>query len=412
MTQQVLPFPANRRPHREAPSRRIAFVINSLGPGGAERVMDTVIRTAPEGWDRHLVLLDRETEWRTPPETVQVHRLDCKFRMLASIKALRAELPAIKPDLIVSFLVRANVASVVAAKVADAPVIVSERSHLTTHLAERHSGPRRWAAMAAPRFAYPRADHVIAVSEGVRSDLMRNFGVRPDRVSSIPNPYDLERIVREGEAASEIPLPPRFIVSVGRLVGAKGFDDLVDAYALADPDIPLCILGDGPERERLQARIRERGLERRILLLGYLKNPFAVVSRADLFVSASHCEGFPNAMAEAMALGRPVVATDCPSGPAELLDDVESVGASGVHEAAYGLLVPVRRPAVLAAAIGMMADQRVHAHYSGRARERLESFRIKTVADRYWNTFANVLDRRSNVTPQRSSPRRSDREIA
>jgi glycosyltransferase involved in cell wall biosynthesis len=325
---------------------------------------------------------------------------------------LRAELASIQPDLIVSFLVRANVASVMAAGAVGAPVIISERSHLTTHLAERHSGLRRWVATVAPRLAYPRADHVIAVSDGVRSDLMKNFSVRPERVTSIANPYDLERIAREGEASPEIALPDRFMVSVGRLVGAKGFDDLIEAYALADPDIPLCILGDGPDRERLQARIATLGLDGRILLLGYVKNPFAIVARADLFVSASHCEGFPNAMAEAMALSRPIIATDCPSGPAELLDDVETIGAAGVHEAAYGLLVPVRRPDVLARAIGMMAESEARMHYSIAARQRMESYRIETIAERYWNTFANVLDRRLGLIPRRQSQRRPDREIA
>jgi glycosyltransferase involved in cell wall biosynthesis len=413
MTQQVIPFPVSRAP---APARgeprRIAFVINSLGPGGAERVMETVVRMAPAGWDRHLILLDRETERRMPPETVQVHRLDCKFRMLPSIAQLREKLVSIQPDLIVSFLVRANVAAVMAGRAIGVPVIISERSHLTTHLAERHSGPRRWAATLAPRLTYPRADHIIAVSNGVRSDLMSHFGVRPERIASIPNPYDLERIAREGEAPPEIPLPERFMVSVGRLVGAKGFEDLIDAYALADPDIPLCILGDGPDRDRLEDHIAARGLKRRVRMLGYAKNPFSIVVRADLFLSASHCEGFPNAMAEAMALGRPIIATDCPSGPAELLDDVEMTGANGVHDGAYGLLVPVRRPDILARAIGMMAEADIRTHYSRMALQRMDSFRIEKIVDRYWSTFANILDRQRDPTPRRQPRQRPHHEIA
>ncbi|MDP3495876.1 MAG: hypothetical protein Q8R82_22430, partial [Hyphomonadaceae bacterium] len=90
-----------------SPARRIAFVINSLGPGGAERVLDQVMRMAPPGaWDCHLVLLDRETEWRVPPDGVTVHRLDSKRGMVASVRQLKAALTAIRPDLVVSFLVR------------------------------------------------------------------------------------------------------------------------------------------------------------------------------------------------------------------------------------------------------------------------------------------------------------------
>jgi glycosyltransferase involved in cell wall biosynthesis len=416
MTQRadIISFPGVARRPMTPPlsGRRIAFVINSLGPGGAERVMNSILHMAPEGWECHLVLLDQEPERRTPPDFVEVHRLDCRFGLLASIRHLRAELISIKPDLVVSFLVRANVAAIIAACAIGAPVIISERAQLTTHLAERHNGLRRWAAGAAPRLAYPHADHVIAVSDGVRSDLIGSFGVDPDRVSSIANPYDLERIAIDAQAEPEIALPPRFMVSVGRLVGAKGFADLIDAYAMARPELPLCILGEGPERERLEARIAALGLDRKIKLLGYVKNPFAIVGRAELFVSASHCEGFPNAMAEAMALRLPVIATDCPSGPAEVLAGVETTATTDVFQAEYGLLVPVRRPDALARAMDMMDKPERRLHYSLMARQRMDSFRIGAIAERYWKTFADVLEQRGVKAPQRRRQRSTGRERA
>lgn len=417
MTRQadILPFPKVGRdqpPTAAGAPRKIAFVINSLGPGGAERVMNTILQQAPPGWTCHLVLLDRETEWRTPPNFVQVHRLDCRFSLLSSIRRLRAELISIRPSIVVSFLVRANIAAIIAARSIGVPVIISERSQLSTHLAERHSGVRRWAAAVIPRVFYPHADHVIAVSNGVRSDLITNFGIDADRISSLPNPYDLERIALDGKAEPEFPVPKHFMVSVGRLVSAKGFRDLVDAYAIARPELPLCILGEGPERDRLKSRIAAHGLRHKIHLLGYARNPFAIVARADLFVSASHCEGFPNAMAEAMALGCPVIATDCPSGPAEMLADVEATGTLGVCEADYGLLVPVRRPDVLARAVELMAEPSRRLHYSLMARQRMSSFRIEAVADRYWRTFGDVLERRAFTTPSREDRRPAGRERA
>jgi glycosyltransferase involved in cell wall biosynthesis len=411
----ILPFPktaigARSSPH--SPPRRIAFVINSLGAGGAERVMNTILHMAPEGWDCHLILLDRETEWRTPPDFVHVHRLDCRFNLLASLRKLRTELLSIRPSIVVSFLVRANVASIIAARAVAAPVIISERAQLSTHLAERHAGLLRWAAAIAPRLTYPHADHVIAVSDGVRSDLVENFGVDADQISSIPNPYDLDRIALDARAEPECAVPGHFMVSVGRLVGAKGFGDLIDAYAIARPELPLCILGEGPDRAFLESRIAAHGLQHRIHLLGYVKNPFAVVGRADLFVSASHCEGFPNAMAEAMALGRPVIATDCPSGPAEVLAGVETTATTDVYEADYGILVPVRRPDALAHAIQLMAEPSRRLRYSLMARQRMGSFRIEAVADRYWKTFADVLEQRDIMAPARAGPSPADRERA
>ena len=241
----------------ETTKRRIVFVINSLGPGGAERVMTTVLENAPrDSWDVHLVLLDRDAEQRTPPDFVTVHRLDCGGRLLPSINALRHELKRLAPDLVVSFLVRANIAAVIAAKDIGAPVVISERAQLSTHLAGRHGYVRALAAKLVPRFVYPRADHIIAVSGGVRQDLVAKFGVRPERVSSIPNPYDVPGISAAATDAPEFPLPDRFIVSAGRLTESKGFADLIDAYAQTQTGLPLVILGEGELREALPSALR------------------------------------------------------------------------------------------------------------------------------------------------------------
>jgi len=372
--------------------RRIAFVINSMGPGGAERVLDQLMRMAPQGaWDCHLILLDDEKRWREPPNTVTVHQLDTGRSLLAGIRQLKAKLAAIKPTLVVSFLVRANVATVIAARGLGIPCVISERSQLSTHLENEHRGMRRMAATAAPRLTYPRADRVIAVSDGVRSDLVSRFGVKRDRVQTIYNPYDLERIRCEALASPEFNLPARFLVSAGRLVKRKGFDDLLDAYAKTATSLPLCILGEGEERDRLNGRIQTMGLEGRVRLLGYARNPFAILARAEMFISPSHCEGFPNAIAEAMVLGVPVVSTDCPSGPAELLDGVETVGFDGVYRGKYGMLTPVERPDLLASGIAQMADPATCLHYSQMARQRMNDFRIENIAAQFWSVLSEVM---------------------
>jgi N-acetylgalactosamine-N,N'-diacetylbacillosaminyl-diphospho-undecaprenol 4-alpha-N-acetylgalactosaminyltransferase len=151
----------------------------------------------------------------------------------------------------------------------------------------------------------------------------------------------------------------------------------------------------------LSARVCELGLEHKVRFLGYAVNPFAIVRRADMFISPSHCEGFPNAIAEAMALGVPVVSTDCPSGPAELLDEVESTGAGDVHAGRYGLLVPVARPDLLAKGMKQMSEPETRRRYSAAARLRIEDFRIDKVSDQYWTTFAKVLEESRNVTGQK-----------
>lgn len=255
------------------------------------------------------------------------------------------------------------------------------------------------AATAAPRLTYPRAERVIAVSDGVRSDLVRKFGVRPKRVQTIYNPFDIAKIQQSALEIAEFDLPERFLVSAGRLVKRKGFDDLLDAYAASGQSLPLCILGEGAERDRLAARIDAMGLGSRVQMLGYARNPFAIVGRADMFVSPSHCEGFPNAIAEAMVLGVPVVSTDCPSGPGELLDQVERVDFDGVHAGKFGILVPVGNSRLLSQGIDQMSMPSVRTHYAGRARQRMNDFRIEAITAQFWTLFDGL------AAPQVGSPR-------
>jgi glycosyltransferase involved in cell wall biosynthesis len=292
------------------------------------------------------------------------------------------------------------------------PCIISERSQLSTHLRNEHQGLRRLAATAAPRLTYPRADRVIAVSDGVRTDLVKKFGVKRDRVQTIYNPYDLEHIRGAALQPPEFELPDRFVASAGRLVRRKGFGDLLDAYARSTANLPLCILGEGPERENLCRQIEAMGRQGKVHLMGYARNPFAILGRAELFVSPSYCEGFPNAIAEAMVLGVPVVSTDCPSGPAELLDGVEAVGFDGVHAGKYGLLVPVGRPDLLARGIELMREPATLNHYSEMARERMNDFRIATIAAQFWALFDRAapdaissVRGRQPVVPLRSASR-------
>lgn len=394
----ILRFPEQVAAQR----RRIAFVINSLGAGGAERVMANILQSASEEeWDVHLILLDREEQRRAVPDFVTIHRLDCRMKLLPSISALQRLLANIAPDIVVSFLVRANVASVIVAQRLGIPVVISERSHLTTHLAGRYRGPKRWAAGLAPKLVYRRASLAIACSDGVRSDLIASFGMKPAQVETIHNPFDLDAIDRAARQPAEIALPARFMISVGRLVEAKGFADLIEAYALAKPEIPLCIIGDGPDRSLLESRAAELGLQDRIFLPGYMKNPFAILARAEFYVSASHCEGFPNALAEAMAVGLPSISTDCPSGPAEILAEMETSGATGVLRAKYGVLVPVKDSKALARAFGLMADADVRARYSRMALQRMQDYRIETIAGRYWSAFRRVLDGPADVMTRR-----------
>ncbi|WP_083672126.1 glycosyltransferase [Sphingomonas montana] len=370
----------------------ILFVINSIGSGGAERVLDNLLRAAGArhaDYALHLVLLDREPEMRVLPALTGKHVLDARGGLWRSAIGLRRVVRTLRPDLVVSLLVRANIAT--AALPAGQRRLLCERMHLGSHLAGRYHGWRLRLLRALPRLLYPRATCILAVSEGVRRDLIDDFGLAPGRIATINNPYDLERIAADALQPPAIALPASFAVAVGRLVDAKGFDLLIDAYRTAGIALPLVILGDGPARPALEAQIAAAGLQTRILLPGFLDNPFAIVGRAAFLVSASRNEGFPNGMAEAMALGRAVLATDCPSGPGELLGG--RAGSSGmVVDAPFGLIVGDGDRAGLAAGLRRLADDAaLRARLGTAARARMEDFRADRIAADYWALFDRLV---------------------
>jgi glycosyltransferase involved in cell wall biosynthesis len=138
--------------------------------------------------------------------------------------------------------------------------------------------------------------------------------------------------------------------------------------------------------------IAELGLADRVHLLGYASNPFAIVGRADFYISASLNEGFPNAMVEAMVLGRPVVATDCFSGPAEILGGTAGERPGEVTHAEFGLVVRPRDDRALAAAIGEMNAPGALAHYGAKALERAEQFSLAEIGGQYWALFDSVIE--------------------
>lgn len=196
---------------------------------------------------------------------------------------------------------------------------------------------RRW---------YPEADHFIAVSSGVADNLMA-MDIPASRITVIPNSVDIAT-VRRNSMAHDPTFEGRYIVAVGRLVPKKDYPTLLRAMTLLPAAVVprLVILGEGPERRKLTALCRNLDLQDRVLMPGFVVNPYPIIAAASCLVSSSISEGMPNALLEALALGKPVVATDCPSGPAEILD-----------HGRFGALVPIGEPQTLAAAIrGMLAN--------------------------------------------------------
>jgi N-acetylgalactosamine-N,N'-diacetylbacillosaminyl-diphospho-undecaprenol 4-alpha-N-acetylgalactosaminyltransferase len=368
--------------------KRILFAINSLAGGGAERVLATLLGGSTpwrERYDIHLALLDDEPRAYDVPEWVEVHQLDAQHKLLPSLTQLRALVGRLSPDATLSFLTRANVANAWAMAGRGRPWLISERVNTSAHL-----GSAR-AAKAMVRMVYPRAAHVIAVSDGVVDDLAANFGVARARMSAIANPVDHEQIAElAAKQPSFTPAGP-YIVAAGRLMPNKNFPLLLHAYAEAAPQERLVILGEGPERGALEALAASLGIADRVDMTGFVANPFAVVARAVAYAMPSNAEGFPNGLVEAMACGVPVVATNCASGPSEILADRPREKIAGAIDVDAGALVPTDDVEAFAAALGRVLAEPRRSVCGARARERSRAYGVEQAARNYWARIEAAL---------------------
>ena len=282
-----------------------------------------------------------------------IEKLGANLRI---VRRLRTELRSERPDVLVSFITQANVLALLAAVGLNTPVVISERID-----ARIHRDPLPWHVLR--RLLYPRAACLVVQTKALRPWASALVGAQ--RVTTIPNPVVQ---VEGGPVAERSPQPPAFsIVAMGRLVRHKGFDLLLEAFAIVAPQFPgasLTIYGEGPERHTLQAQARSLGLLDRVSFPGRVQNAAEALAAASLFVLSSRYEGFPNVLTEAMSLARPVVAYDCPSGPAEIIR----------HEL-DGLLVPAEDIRALAAAMTrVLSDPELRQRIAMRAAEVSERF--------------------------------------
>jgi glycosyltransferase involved in cell wall biosynthesis len=330
------------RAAQQAARLKIAFFIRALNGGGAQR--DTILLANEIAARGHLVeLLTLAPEGALRPlvsERVAIIPL-AGGKLRSAVPALRRALIVRQPDVLISAEAAPNLVALLAARLLPKelrPRIVlrevgspSIAQHLDPYLQNR-------VAYRALRFVYRFADVVVTLTEGARRDLAQNFGVPEQKVARMASnavidrdPCDVPDVQRERG----------LIVSVGRLSPEKDHATLIRAFAkLRRLGWRLEIAGEGPLRARLQALVGELRVERSVTLTGFVSDPFSVFRRAELAVSSSLYEGFGNAIVEALACGTPVVATDCPYGPREIL-----------AEGRYGRLVPVGDADALAQAI-------------------------------------------------------------
>lgn len=180
-------------------------------------------------------------------------------------------------------------------------------------------GFERWLTKRKIQHVYNNLD-LVCVSEGVQTDLLENMHVKPKSISVIYNPFNINKIINKSIQKYDLPFKGKYIVFVGRLVKEKRVDYLIRAFSKSGISHKLLILGDGGERDELINLTKELGVDKDVFFLGTVSNPYKYIKNAEFLVLCSHHEGFGNVLVEALALQTPVISTNCPSGPAEILE--------------------------------------------------------------------------------------------
>ncbi|MDG9667600.1 glycosyltransferase [Hahella sp. CR1] len=310
-------------------TQSVAIVLHDLRGGGAEKMMVRLANALAEQNTAVTMVLLTEGGVNKAELSSAVKLVELGSpRTLSSVPRLAAYLREAQPDRILSALTHVNVAAALACAMTGMlrRLVVSERNTYSLDKKVNTGAVMKFTYWLAPKIYRRLPNPIIAVSGGVARDLIETESLRPKDIVVAPNPVLTAKVLTMMDEPASHPWLQdpaiRVVVAVGRLSHQKGFDTLIRAFAqVADiANLKLVIFGEGELREELSALVSQLQLTEKVDLPGYAANPLAEMKAADLFVLSSRFEGSPNVLVEAMATGVPVLATNCPSGPDEILD--------------------------------------------------------------------------------------------
>ncbi|MCJ8293080.1 MAG: glycosyltransferase [Colwellia sp.] len=361
------------------------FIINSLEGGGAEKVFLNLVRLISlddtKAYNIEVVLLDIKHEAYILPSDIKVHRLS-KNKIFGFCK-LFCLILKLKPDFTLSFLTRSNFISVFYSIVFNYVTFISERSNTKNRI----RGNCKFLKKFIIKFIYSKATKIICCSVGVERGLINYLKINNEILTTINNPYNIKKL--EQLASVHYELGEKYIVGIGRLTKTKGFVDLISAFSKLDTCIRLKILGDGPEIKNLLKLTLQLGISERVDFLGFVDNPYTIVKNSEFYVLSSYTEGFPNTLVEAMALAKPVISTNCPDGPNEILDYDVDIKEGSVVKANYGLIINTGDINAMHSAMNMLIlDKNLYAHYEKKSLERASCYS----EDIFYSKFKNIIE--------------------
>lgn len=312
--------------------KRILFVIPYLVDGGAERALSNITRNIANEWEidilvnsdkvinypcrGNIITLSIDKEAKTSSVFFQFKVL---LKRVAKLRKLKRENHY---TACISFLDSANVANILSGK-KYCRVLISCRCSMANQTAWQY----KYVVSPLIRIFYNKADKVVAVSRGIAEELKSQFGIAEEKVGIVENGYDLEEIKAQSEETindveTAFFSDRKVIITAGRLEEQKAQWHLIRAFfevQKTQKNLGLMILGEGSLEKNFKNLVKMLRIEDKVYFTGYTNNPYKYVSRADIFVMPSLYEGFPNALAEAICMGKPCIATDFPTGARELL---------------------------------------------------------------------------------------------
>jgi N-acetylgalactosamine-N,N'-diacetylbacillosaminyl-diphospho-undecaprenol 4-alpha-N-acetylgalactosaminyltransferase len=351
------------------PKKKLSILIYSLAGGGAERVVSILLHELNEQYDITLVLMRNKIDYEIPKDT-RIYFLEDSNPYEHGIKKL-LKLPLLgfkykkfckdnRIDISLAFMNRPSYVAIIS-KIFGNRIrnIISERT--TPSMMYQQDNILSKISKILIKKLYPKADIIIANAEGNRLDLINKFDIDSNKIITIPNLFDLEKIEKLSmEAVRNINFNKFTFVSVGRLDKGKNHRLMIDAFSkINNRDSQLIILGEGNQRSSLEKQIKGLGLENRVFLMGFDNNPYKYFSKSNIFLFSSNYEGFPNVLVEALACGLPVISTDCKSGPREILSPTSNVTfqlEEGIEVTPYGILTPVHQEEEFLKAMDVIVD--------------------------------------------------------
>lgn len=410
------------------------FIINNLGGGGAERVVSNLCK-GMGGYEKYGIIFENIVEQKVEATVISIESPPSKnifkkilkfFVRFFKIKKLKKQ--KIKPDYAISLLEPCNFLNVITKS--KEKTILSFHSHYSVSFPEALSFTQSLSGKilfyiykTVFKFLYNRADVLVSVSRGVAQDLIKNFGLNPNKMKVIYNPFpieEIEKLSKEELGNYEPIFKYPVLISAGRLTKQKGhwyllriFKKLKEKYS----NLKLIILGEGKLKDYLVEFSQNLNLKTfvwdrdtlsdkfDVYFLGFQKNPFKFISRSKIFVLPSLWEGFGNVLVEAMACGIPVVSSDCKSGPREIIAPEialdERIEKPFFGE--YGILIPPfeskfkspeetleeKEKMWIEVLEKLLNDEELRKNYSIKAKQRSRDFTLEKIVREWENIFQN-----------------------